>query len=52
VRISDMSERQLIEVVLAIYSTDEKAVKEIAHHLAVKLAHRRTMIREQRKKAA
>lgn len=45
-RISEMTERELIETILLLYTGQEKAAKEIAHHLAVKLAHRRHLIRK------
>lgn len=46
--ISEMSERELIQVILRMYTDDETAVRSIGKHISEKLVHRRTLIRRQR----
>ena len=46
--ISEMSERELIQVILRMYTDDETAVRSIGKHISEKLVHRRTLIRRKR----
>ena len=49
-RIADQTERELIESVLKLYAQQNDACAEIAHHIAIKLADRRKLIRERKRK--
>ena len=46
--ISEMSERELVQVILRMYTDDETAVRSIGKHISEKLVHRRTLIRRKR----
>ena len=48
--ITNMTERQLIESILAVYRISGKAGYTIAKHIAEKLVVRRTLLRKARKK--
>ena len=49
--IADMSEAEMIEVILRMYCVDRDGVTahKIAHHIAEKLTQRRKLIRERRR---
>lgn len=46
--ISEMSERELIQVILRMYTSDEMAVRRIGKHVSEKLVQRRALIRRTR----
>lgn len=43
--ITKQTEREMIETILSLYCKDEKRCREIAFHLAQKLRHRRSLLR-------
>jgi response regulator of citrate/malate metabolism len=45
---ADYTERQLIEVVVSMYTPHPKTAKEIARHVAEKLVARRRLLRQRR----
>lgn len=48
-RISKMTEKQMINEILLIYTDDKEACLQISKHIAEKLMHRRILIRDERK---
>lgn len=45
--ITKQTEREMIETILSLYCKDEKRCREMAIHLAQKLRHRRSLLRNQ-----